>query len=62
MARDEGIAPFIVASDRTLRDIARLRPRTLDELDLAYGIGQQKAERYGRGFLEVVAGAPRGDR
>ena len=62
VARDEGIAPFIVASDRTLRDIARLRPRTLDELDLAYGIGRQKAERYGRGFLEVVAGAPRGDR
>ena len=43
VARREGIAPFIVASDRTLRDIARLRPRTLDELQLAYGIGQQKA-------------------
>jgi ATP-dependent DNA helicase RecQ len=57
VAREEGVAPFIVASDRTLRDIARLRPRTLDELLWAYGIGQQKALRYGRGLLEVVAGA-----
>ena len=57
VAREEGVAPFIVASDRTLRDIARLRPRTLDELLWAYGIGQQKALRYGRGMLEVVAGA-----
>jgi len=58
VARREGIAPFIVASDRTLRDIASLRPRTLGELEQAYGIGRQKAERYGPGFLQVVAGAP----
>jgi len=55
VARREGIAPFIVASDRTLRDIARIRPRTLDELQLAHGIGEQKAARYGTGLLEVVA-------
>ncbi len=62
VARGEGIAPFIVASDRTLRDIARLRPRTLDELQLAHGIGRQKAERYGRGLLQVVAGASEAER
>jgi ATP-dependent DNA helicase RecQ len=55
VARGERIAPFIVASDRTLRDIAALRPRNLDELQLAHGIGRQKAERYGQGFLQVVA-------
>jgi ATP-dependent DNA helicase RecQ len=54
--RAPGHRAFIVASDRTLRDIAALRP-ALDELLLAYGIGRQKAERYGRGFLRVVAGA-----
>ena len=58
----EGIAPFIVASDRTLRDVAALRPRDLDELQRAHGIGRHKAERYGAGLLEVVAAqAPRGD-
>jgi ATP-dependent DNA helicase RecQ len=55
VARREGIAPFIVASDRTLRDVAALRPRTLDELQAAHGIGRHKAERYGQGFIDVIA-------
>jgi ATP-dependent DNA helicase RecQ len=57
VARAEGLAPFIVASDRTLREIATLRPRTLDELQLAHGVGRHKADRYGAGFLQVVAAA-----
>ena len=55
LARAEGIAPFMVASDRTLRDVALLKPRTLDDLLLVHGIGRHKAERYGAGLLEVVA-------
>jgi ATP-dependent DNA helicase RecQ len=62
VARAERIAPFIVASDRTLRDVAALRPRNLDDLQMAYGIGRQKADRYGAGFLEVVARAAAGAR
>jgi ATP-dependent DNA helicase RecQ len=59
VAREASIAPFMVASDRTLRDIARLRPRTPEELAMAYGIGRQKAERYGLAVLRVVAAAAR---
>jgi len=59
VAREASIAPFMVASDRTLRDIARLRPRTPGELAMAYGIGRQKAERYGAAILRVVAEAAR---
>jgi ATP-dependent DNA helicase RecQ len=59
VAREEAMAPFMVASDRTLRDIARLRPRTLDELAMAYGIGRHKAERYGLAVLRVVSEAAR---
>jgi ATP-dependent DNA helicase RecQ len=44
----------MVASDRALRDIARLRPRTLEELQLANGIGPAKAKQYGAGLLDVV--------
>jgi ATP-dependent DNA helicase RecQ len=55
VARAEGVAPFIVASDRTLRDIAALRPRDLVELERAHGVGPHKAARYGAGLLEVVA-------
>ncbi len=55
LAQQEKLAPFMVASDRTLRDIAQLRPRTTDELRLAHGIGPHKAKRYGALWLEVVA-------
>ena len=55
VARADGVAPFIVASDRTLRDIAALRPRDLAELERAHGVGPHKAAKYGAGILQVVA-------
>ena len=55
VSRSQGVPPYVVASDRTLREIAALRPRTLDDLMAVHGIGPAKADRYGRGFLEVVA-------
>jgi ATP-dependent DNA helicase RecQ len=57
LARAEGVPAFVVASDRTLRDVALLRPRSLDGLKLAHGIGPAKAERYGGRILAVVAAA-----
>jgi ATP-dependent DNA helicase RecQ len=54
VARAHGIPAYMVASDRALRDVARLRPGSLDELQLANGIGPAKARRYGAGFLDVV--------
>lgn len=56
-AKSEGVPPYVVASDRSLRDIALLRPRTLDQLALAHGIGPAKLERYGEPILQVVASA-----
>ena len=57
LARKESVPAFVVASDRTLRDIALLRPKTRDALLLAHGIGPAKAERYGPQILAVVARA-----
>ncbi len=57
VARAAAVPPYVVASDRTLRDIALLRPRNREELLLAHGIGPAKADRFGKGLLEVVAGA-----
>ncbi len=54
VARAHGVPAYMVASDRALRDMARLRPRTLAELQLANGIGPAKAKRYGDGFLGVI--------
>jgi ATP-dependent DNA helicase RecQ len=54
LAKDLGVPPYVVAHDRTLYDLARVRPRTKEELLLVDGIGPAKAERYGEGFLAVV--------
>jgi ATP-dependent DNA helicase RecQ len=55
LAREQGVPPYVVAGDRTLHEIAAVRPRTLGELSGVYGIGPTKIERYGAGLLEVVA-------
>jgi ATP-dependent DNA helicase RecQ len=57
LAREQAVPAFVIASDRTLRDLALLRPRTLEQLELAHGIGPAKVERYGRQLLAAVAGA-----
>lgn len=54
VARAEGVPPYVVATDRALRDIAALRPDSLAALEEAHGIGPAKARRYGPGLLAVV--------
>ena len=54
MAEAEAVPPFVVFSDRTLRDIASRLPQTETELLRAYGIGQYKLHKYGARLLEVV--------
>jgi len=43
-----------IASDRTLREVAMLRPTKLKTLNYAYGLGPAKIAKYGAGILEVV--------
>ena len=57
VARDEGVPPYVIASDRTLRDLCLLKPRNRSELFAVYGIGEYKIERYGDGLLQVLAEA-----
>jgi ATP-dependent DNA helicase RecQ len=54
VARASGVPPYVVAHDRTLRDIARQKPRTREQLLQVYGVGAIKADRYGEGLLGVV--------
>jgi ATP-dependent DNA helicase RecQ len=48
LARCEGVPPYVIASDRTLRKIAALRPSNLRELELAHGIGPARRENVWR--------------
>lgn len=48
------VPAFVVLSDRSLRAIASLRPRTREQLLSCYGIGGAKAERYGEMILQTI--------
>lgn len=54
IAREQGVAPYVIASDRSLRELCALKPKNLGELLDVYGFGETRAERYGPALLEVV--------
>lgn len=56
LAEEEGVAPFIIFHDKTLKAIAGCKPVTQTALLEIPGIGDRKAERYGRRVLKVVNG------
>ena len=56
LARADGVPPYVVASDRTLHELAELRPTTLAALEGIYGIGPTKVARYGEAWLGVLHG------
>jgi ATP-dependent DNA helicase RecQ len=53
-AAEQAVPPYVIFADRTLHDIARLRPRSAAELLLANGVGDTKVARYGAAVLKVV--------
>ncbi len=55
IARDEGVAAYIVFPDRTLIEMAKDRPRDLTEMREVAGVGERKLALYGRAFLDRIA-------
>jgi ATP-dependent DNA helicase RecQ len=59
LAREEGVAAYMIFPDRTLIEMADAMPATLDELGRVQGVGQIKLKRYGDAFLEALEEAAR---
>ncbi|HEX2833006.1 MAG TPA: DNA helicase RecQ [Thermoanaerobaculia bacterium] len=53
-AQERGVPPYVIFSDRTLRELARQRPATLYELRGVYGIGDAKLEAFGSALVELL--------
>jgi len=53
-AREQSIPAYVIFHDRTLRDIAQLRPASLSELARVGGLGGSKLARYGGEVLEII--------
>ncbi len=57
LADAQGVPPYVIFHDATLRQMAERVPRGRGELALVSGVGSAKLERYGDAFLEVLARA-----
>jgi ATP-dependent DNA helicase RecQ len=53
-AREQGVPAYVILHDRTLHELATLRPQSLTALLDVPGIGLAKAERYGEYLLELL--------
>jgi ATP-dependent DNA helicase RecQ len=54
-ARARGVPPYVIFHDTTLRELARLKPKSLDALRLVYGMGARKADDLGNAVLAAIA-------
>ncbi|MDE3154974.1 MAG: DNA helicase RecQ [Acidobacteriota bacterium] len=54
LARARGVPPYVIFHDTTLREMARLKPGSLEALRAVYGVGARKAEDVGEAFLAAI--------
>ncbi|HEX7004312.1 MAG TPA: DNA helicase RecQ [Trueperaceae bacterium] len=55
LARTQGVPPYVIFHDSTLREMAERKPRNEVELANVSGVGQKKLERYGQAFLAAIS-------
>ena len=54
IARSRGVPPYVIFHDATLREMARLRPTSIDALLTVKGVGARKADDLGETFLAAI--------
>lgn len=54
LAAEKSVPPYIICSDKTLKDMCAKLPRDKDQLADVYGMGEQKIQNYGESFVTAV--------
>lgn len=54
LADEKRVPPYIIFSDRTLRDMASRYPQTIPSLRHIHGVGAEKERAFGEAFLKVI--------
>jgi len=54
IAKQKNLPPFVIFQDPSLEDMAIQYPITLEEMQYITGVGQGKAQRYGKEFVEII--------
>jgi ATP-dependent DNA helicase RecQ len=52
LARERNVPAYVIFHDKTLREIVRSKPKTLQDMSSLYGVGQAKLDKFGALFLE----------
>lgn len=55
LARSAGVPPYVIFSNATLEDMAARKPRTREDFLDVSGVGDAKAQKYGKQFLDAIA-------
>ena len=55
LSRKSGLPAWVIFSDPSLEDMSLQYPMTLDELKSCQGVGEGKARKYGKPFIELIA-------
>ena len=58
IADEQGIAPYMVFNDKSLKEMAASRPEEREAMLGIGGVGEVKFERYGEAFLNAIRNAP----
>ncbi|OSQ31224.1 ATP-dependent DNA helicase RecQ [Thalassospira sp. MCCC 1A03138] len=56
LATSQNVPPYVIFSDRTLWEMVRFKPRTLQDMASINGVGVKKLDQYGLVFLDVMDG------
>ncbi len=54
LADEQGYPPYIVLSDKSLHELTRMKPTTLQAFGLISGIGEFKIKKYGDTFIKAI--------
>ena len=54
LAAEKSVPPYIICSDKTLKDMCAKLPRDKEQLADVYGMGEQKIQNYGEAFVTAV--------
>ena len=53
-AEEMNVPPYVIFGDKTLHELAAKKPKSMDELLDCYGIGENKAAKFGKEILEQI--------
>ncbi len=54
LGKEEGLPPYAIFPKGTLREMAEVRPYTMEELSRLNGIGEFKSKKYGQAFVDTI--------